>query len=231
MSVDYEDGWDISYSVSDTTHYAIDTNSGVVTLTEAGAALVNRGDTLPAFNVTATSSDLLTDLAYTVTASEGMEYLSTDYSLNNINDDDISTTGYKNYQVHPINADGEFIEFSFEQAHNLETFTFYNRADALEANRIVGSTLEFFSGDTLLGTETITQNSNIIEKDITEYDNVDRVKLVFSGDNQNFREVDFSGVPTSLSEDATSAGDAVVSVASASYEAILDKFMRFLIIY
>jgi hypothetical protein len=51
-----EDGGDITYSISDTTNYAINETTGEVTLTEAGANLVNSGQELPAFNVTATSA-------------------------------------------------------------------------------------------------------------------------------------------------------------------------------
>ena len=51
-----EDGGDITYSISDTTNYAINATTGEVTLTEAGASLVNSGQELPGFNVTATSA-------------------------------------------------------------------------------------------------------------------------------------------------------------------------------
>ena len=52
------DGGAITYSISDTTNYAIDENTGDVTLTAAGAALANEdsGADLPAFTVTATSA-------------------------------------------------------------------------------------------------------------------------------------------------------------------------------
>ena len=51
-----EDGGDITYTITDTENYAIDSETGEVTLTEAGAAEVNAGNDLPAFNVTATSA-------------------------------------------------------------------------------------------------------------------------------------------------------------------------------
>ncbi|HSG02627.1 MAG TPA: Ig-like domain-containing protein, partial [Marinobacterium sp.] len=52
------DGGAITYSIDDTTNYAIDSNTGAVTLTAAGAARVNAdtGANLPAFTVTATSA-------------------------------------------------------------------------------------------------------------------------------------------------------------------------------
>ncbi|HSG02637.1 MAG TPA: retention module-containing protein, partial [Marinobacterium sp.] len=52
------DGGAITYSIDDTTNYAIDSSTGVVTLTAAGAALVNAdtGASLPEFTVTATSA-------------------------------------------------------------------------------------------------------------------------------------------------------------------------------
>ena len=53
------DGGEITYSISDTTYYEIDADTGEVTLTEAGAALVNTdsGAALPGFTVTATSAE------------------------------------------------------------------------------------------------------------------------------------------------------------------------------
>ncbi|WP_029879903.1 retention module-containing protein, partial [Simiduia agarivorans] len=56
VSADDEDGGAISYSISDTTNYAIDASSGEVTLTAAGAAIVNGGGDLPNFDVTASST-------------------------------------------------------------------------------------------------------------------------------------------------------------------------------
>ncbi|NRP60118.1 retention module-containing protein [Marinobacterium sp. xm-d-564] len=57
-SVNDPDGGAISYSISDTTNYAINSSTGAVTLTAAGAALVNAdtGADLPQFTVTATSA-------------------------------------------------------------------------------------------------------------------------------------------------------------------------------
>ncbi|MDD5360125.1 MAG: Ig-like domain-containing protein, partial [Sulfurovaceae bacterium] len=54
------DGGDIIYSIDDTINYTINTTTGVVTLTLAGAAIVNSGADLPAFNVTAQSTTGLT---------------------------------------------------------------------------------------------------------------------------------------------------------------------------
>ncbi|PIF04304.1 MAG: hypothetical protein CSA86_02280, partial [Arcobacter sp.] len=54
-SANDEDGGDIIYSIDDTVNYAIDEN-GKVTLTEAGANIVNAGEDLPNFNVTAQST-------------------------------------------------------------------------------------------------------------------------------------------------------------------------------
>ena len=57
LSASDPDGGEITYSISDTTYYAIDA-TGNVTLTQAGADLVNAnsGADLPAFTVTATSA-------------------------------------------------------------------------------------------------------------------------------------------------------------------------------
>ncbi|TEW54819.1 hypothetical protein E2R68_06470, partial [Psychromonas sp. RZ22] len=50
------DNSDITYAISDETNYVIDPVSGQVTLTPAGIALMNTGQDLPDFTVTATSS-------------------------------------------------------------------------------------------------------------------------------------------------------------------------------
>ncbi|WP_435237354.1 Ig-like domain-containing protein [Psychromonas sp. PT13] len=53
-----EDGGDITYSLSDddSTYFVIDSDTGVVTLTDAGVALVNSGEDLPDFTITADST-------------------------------------------------------------------------------------------------------------------------------------------------------------------------------
>ncbi|MGE0738107.1 hypothetical protein, partial [Sulfurimonas sp.] len=52
-----EDGGAITFTIDDTTNYAIDSATGEVTLTTQGAAIVNGGADLPNFTVTATSSN------------------------------------------------------------------------------------------------------------------------------------------------------------------------------
>ena len=184
-----------SATVTDTS-WSYTLTAADITAMGQGTETITATATDAAGNATSSLTEPESNLAYTPTATAGLTFFS-GTSLANINDDNISTVGTDGHQVHPTNADGKFIEFSFAKAYNLETFTFYNRTDGgVVSERIVGSTLEFFSGDTLLGTETITASSNIITMDISAYDNVDSVKLVFSGDSQNFREVDFSGIPT-----------------------------------
>ena len=53
-----EDGGDITYSLSDSdaANFIIDSDTGNVTLTDAGVALVNSGKDLPEFTVTAAST-------------------------------------------------------------------------------------------------------------------------------------------------------------------------------
>ena len=46
----------ITFTISDTTNYKIDSSTGEITLTEAGADLVNSGQDLPNFTVSASSS-------------------------------------------------------------------------------------------------------------------------------------------------------------------------------
>ncbi len=50
------DGGTITYSIDDTTNYAIDPVTGEVTLTQAGADLVNAGEDLPTYTVSGVST-------------------------------------------------------------------------------------------------------------------------------------------------------------------------------
>ena len=174
------------------------------TLTDADILAMGQG----AETITATATDSFgntatslttpeSNIGYMATASSGLGFYGTT-SLANIDNDNTSTSGANNYQVHPTNADGEHINFNFAEAYHLDTFTLYNRVNSgANGARIVGSTLEFFSGDVSLGTETITASSNIITMDISAYADVDSVRLTFDGEYQNFREIDFSGIPSS----------------------------------
>ncbi len=58
-----EDGGDITFTIDDTTNYAINPITGEITLTATGAAVVNSGANLPDFNVTATSSNSIATTA------------------------------------------------------------------------------------------------------------------------------------------------------------------------
>ncbi|MDN3454275.1 hypothetical protein, partial [Psychrobacter sp. APC 3350] len=63
-TVNDPDGADYRYSIDDSVNYAIDAATGTVTLTQAGADLVNAGTDLPAFNVTAKSTTGQTSVRY-----------------------------------------------------------------------------------------------------------------------------------------------------------------------
>ncbi len=71
------DGGTITYSIDDTTNYDIDPATGEVTLTQAGADLVNRGDDLPEYTVSGistsgnTGSDNATPVA-TIDVDDGL---------------------------------------------------------------------------------------------------------------------------------------------------------------
>ena len=74
-----EDGGDITYSLSDddSTYFVIDSDTGVVTLTDDGVALVNSGEDLPAFTVIAesenSSTSTIVDPADTSTVNDPIE--------------------------------------------------------------------------------------------------------------------------------------------------------------
>ena len=89
-----EDGNEITYSISDTTNYVINSSTGEVTLTQAGVDLVNSGNNLPSFTISATStSGEISQTASNVVLPETKAFLSDVLtSLPNLDTTDIETT-------------------------------------------------------------------------------------------------------------------------------------------
>ena len=118
------------------------------------------------------------------------------------NSDDIGTT-----LVHPTGADGK--KFTFAWSGKLYThgrFVLYNRVDCC-SDRINSSTVAFFHGadrvymDTILNAgDTIT----IVPDFAVEFN---KIVLTFSGDDQNFREIEVFGTATpTIVDSVTIAG-------------------------
>ncbi len=102
-------------------------------------------------------------------------------------------------QVHPEQADGDTITFDWTALgiYNTGLFNFYNREGAALADRdrINGSTLAFFLGNTEVASFTLSNTGNIITITLDSDIRFNRMVLTFSGENQNFREIEVFGVP------------------------------------
>jgi hypothetical protein len=115
-----------------------------------------------------------------------------DESLKAIVDLDTSTSGSKDYAVHPTNADGRNITFKFSKYYDGGIFKFYNRTGS-NRDRINGSTVEF-----KLDGATVKRFTFRNEEDVTTFKLVksvvfDEVIITFSGNDQNFREIKIVG--------------------------------------
>ena len=96
------------------------------------------------------------------------------------------------------NANGKTITFAWPNNNELFThgrFVFYNRQGSSYHRRIVGSTVEFFNGDSSVHLDTITSSGAIITIIALADFTFNKVVLTFSGNNQNFREIEIYGTP------------------------------------
>ncbi|QOP45185.1 hypothetical protein FM071_02325 [Sulfurimonas paralvinellae] len=129
------DGGDITYTIDDTTNYAIDASTGTVTLTAAGAAVVNGGGNLPDFTVTAASTTGQTSSA---TA--------------NVNPADTDTNEPLTLTVTPV--DGPFVEDSTNAGDTVATST-ANDPDGGDITYTIDDTTNY-AIDASTGTVTLT---------------------------------------------------------------------------
>ena len=107
------------------------------------------------------------------------------------NSDDLNTG-----LVHPTNANGKKISFVWpSRLFKAGRFVFYSRVDCCK-DRIIGSTLTFFDGDSSVHTSTISGAGSIVTISPDSTLEFNKVVLTFSGDDQNFREIEIFGTPT-----------------------------------
>ena len=123
MGATDEDGGAITFSIDDTINYAIDTNTGEVTLTAAGAALVNAGNDLPNFDVTATSAGpdgstatVTVDPTDTTTVNDPI-VITTDALTTPITEDSVNA-GFVVADMGATDEDGGAITFSIDDTIN-----------------------------------------------------------------------------------------------------------------
>ncbi|MGE0738108.1 cadherin-like domain-containing protein, partial [Sulfurimonas sp.] len=138
-----EDGGAITFTIDDTTNYAIDSATGEVTLTTQGAAIVNGGADLPNFTVTATSSNS--------TANQEVNPANTT-TVNDapIANDDFMVTGLRGeYYGYADGLDGE----NLTNLTQIRTFMANNAPDAL----FTPTSLNYVYGSGNLGNGTNLQ--------------------------------------------------------------------------
>ncbi len=122
---------------------------------------------------------------------------STKEALDNMLDRDLNTSDPNNYAVHPEHANGKYISIKFSNTYVSGEFKFYNRIHSGgPEKRIEGSTVQFLSKDIILWTSDPIRNAGTtVTLTPPKYIVFDEMKIVFSGDNQNFREIEVYGIP------------------------------------
>ena len=179
----------VTYSFIDGTQtsgdYSINAQSGVITYNGSGFDFENSGmiNRAPAASVTTTVESFL---RYDVATA-----------LANMTDGNLSSSGVDNYAVHPQNADGKNIVFSFTDDLVQGALLLHNRVGDL-ADRIDGSVVDFNLNGMQVHTDTLYSSNaanSIIRIDAPVDVIFDQVTITFSGDAQNFREVEIFGVP------------------------------------
>ncbi|MDP0561534.1 MAG: VCBS domain-containing protein [Candidatus Endonucleobacter sp. (ex Gigantidas childressi)] len=148
----------------------------------------------PLINIALASNDLATYSA------PGMTYHvdGSKLDISRAFDANINTTLVDDYQVHPTNADGKYFLIDFKNVdYSQGVFRIHNRVNGGLEDRINGSVLEFLKDGEVVVSHTIAgaENDNDDIYEYTPANNIvfDQVKLTFSGDNQNFREIEVFG--------------------------------------
>ena len=111
----------ITFSIDDTTNYAIDPTSGVITLTTAGAKIVNDGGDLPDYKVSAASStgdtgSIIIDPTNTTDVDDGLT-VTVDSQLASITEGTATTSTIVG-DAESTNPDNSTITFSIDDTTN-----------------------------------------------------------------------------------------------------------------
>ena len=162
--------------------YRIDSSTGAITYVGTGKN----------YEAGSTPSNIATSASLSTTVTSFLNF-TVEQALANMVDGDVSTSGISDYSVHPENADGDTITFDFDANYNDPTFVFYSRTNLTDLPNIDGSTLEYKRQGQTVHTETLdssTHSNFVITVDSPDNFDFDQVVLTFSGDDQNFREVE-----------------------------------------
>jgi len=106
-----------------------------------------------------------------------------------ITDGNTSVGDPGDYQVHPQLADNKSIVFAWSDIYLGGNVKIYNRAGCC-GDRIDGSQLEFSLGGEVIYISVINSSTGEITITIPDGVQFDRMELIFSGDSQNFREIE-----------------------------------------
>lgn len=106
-----------------------------------------------------------------------------------ITDGNTSVGDPGDYQVHPQLADNKSIVFAWSDIYLGGNVKIYNRTGCC-GDRIDGSQLEFSLGGEVMHQSVINSSASEITMTIPDGVQFDRIELIFSGDSQNFREIE-----------------------------------------
>ena len=114
----------------------------------------------------------------------------------NIND---GVTAVQGYAVYPLNADDKYIRFALGGDYGQGKFVYYNRNDGFFMKRVNGSTVDFIKDGVTVYSEVIANAEDNTDDIVTITAPVDTLfdtaRITFSGDFQNFREIEVLGRP------------------------------------
>ena len=159
-----------------------------------------------------TPTDANTDNIYDVTVNVTEEFISsnrapsatltttvsswlsgaTSANLASIIDGNVGTDGANDYAIHPLSANGATITFDFDKNYTEGVFLYYNRTGEAQF-RVNGSTVAFNLNGVLQELKTISGAGNLVTLTPPSSIAFNQVVLTFSGDSQNFREIEING--------------------------------------
>ncbi len=166
----------ITFSIDDTTNYVINTNSGEITLSQAGLDLINTGQDLPNYKVTANSStgdsgSITINPVNTIDVNDDIsQVIDSDNNANEILEN-VEDGTYTGVTLNAVDEDGETVTYSIEdtslpfrvESDGRILVNGYNQID-YETTQSYTFTVKATSAD---GSST-TQDITINVKDIAE---------------------------------------------------------------
>ena len=129
------------------------------------------------------------DIAHITTNINEWYHGNTEKNLAWLRNGNTSTQGHYDYQVHPLNANGKQITMSWDSVYTHGSFLLYNRTRCCR-DRIQNSRVQFLLDDVIYGNYQISSTDSVIVLEPFRLVPFNKVILIFSGDTQNFREIE-----------------------------------------